>query len=68
MLTWGEFRAKHPDLAEAGDGLLNFFGVGLAFLSTVRRDGGPRVHPICPIIGADGLYGLIIPSPKLNDA
>jgi hypothetical protein len=27
--------------------LLYQFGVGLAFLSTVRPDGGPRLHPLC---------------------
>jgi hypothetical protein len=24
--------------------------VGLAFVATVRPDGGPRVHPMCPVI------------------
>ena len=33
----------------------------------MRLDGGPRLHPICPVITAQGLYGLIIPPPKLND-
>ena len=56
-----------PDLAEAGRGLLYNFGVGLGFLATVRPDGGPRVHPICPILMDDHLYGLIVPGPKLND-
>jgi hypothetical protein len=38
-----------------GRDLLYQFGVGLGFLSTVRRDGGPRVHPICPILHDDQL-------------
>ena len=67
MLAWGEFAAARPDLAASGRELIYHFGVGLAFLSTVRLDGGPRLHPICPVITAQGLYGLIIPSPKLND-
>ena len=43
------------------------FDVGLAFLGTVRADGGPRVHPICPLVTADGLYVFIVPGPKLAD-
>ena len=27
----------------------------------------PRVHPICPILTDDHLYGLVVPGPKLND-
>ena len=68
MLRWNEFRAAEPELAEAGRTLLyQFGGVGLAFLGTVRADGGPRLHPMCPILVPDGLFGLIEPSPKLND-
>src|SRR5687767_11003762 len=67
MVTWGEFARQRPDLATAGMELLHQFGVGLAFLATVRRDGGPRVHPICVIVLQQALYGLIIPSPKLDD-
>jgi hypothetical protein len=67
MLTWTDLRDSRPDLAEAGRALLYQFGVGLGFLSTVRRDGGPRVHPMCPVITDPGLYALIVPSPKLGD-
>ncbi len=42
-------------------------GIGLAFLATIRADGGPRVHPICPILTASALFGMIIPGPKLDD-
>ena len=66
-MRWGEFRVARPDLAEAGRALLYQFGVGLAFLGTIRRDGGPRVHPVCPIIFHDGLFAFIIPSPKRDD-
>jgi len=41
--------------------------VGLGFLATVRPDGGPRVHPVCPLITDEGLYGFIVPGPKLDD-
>lgn len=68
MLTWPELGTAVPDLTEAGRSLLyQFGGVGLAFLGTVRPDGGPRVHPICPVLTDAGLFGLIIPSPKLRD-
>ena len=67
MLTWREFAAQQPDLAEAGRGLLYQFGVGLAFLATTRADGAPRVHPMCPLVTEDGLYAFIVPSPKRND-
>ena len=66
-LTWEEFCSMRPDLAAAGRGLLYNYGIGLGFLATVRLDGGPRVHPICPILTEDHLYGLIVPGPKLND-
>ncbi len=67
MPTWGEFRSARPELADAGRRLLYNFGIGLGFLATVRPDGGPRVHPICPILTDDHLYALILPGPKLND-
>lgn len=67
MLTWGEFERTQPKLAEGGRALLYQFGVGLAFLSTVRRDGGPRVHPMCPILLAGGMFAFIVPSPKRDD-
>jgi len=67
LITWGAFAAERPDLAEAGQGLLYQFGVGLAFLATTRADGAPRVHPMCPLVTEDGLYAFIVPSPKRND-
>jgi hypothetical protein len=68
VLTWPELGVARPDLADAGRSLLyQFGGVGLAFLGTVRPDGGPRVHPMCPVLTDAGLFGLIIPSPKLDD-
>jgi hypothetical protein len=69
MASWGELRAARPDLADAGRELLYEFGVGLAFLATVRPDGGPRLHPMCPVLTAeeDELYAFVIPSPKRDD-
>lgn len=66
-VRWSELEAARPDLAEAGRGLLYQFGVGLAFLSTVRADGGPRLHPICPMVVDGALVAHIVPSPKRDD-
>lgn len=62
-----DFAAARPDLAEAGRELLYQHGVGLAYLATVRRDGGPRVHPMCPLLDSEGLFAFIVPSPKQAD-
>ena len=67
MVRWGEFERLRPDLAQAGRELFYFFGVGLALLGTVRKDGGPRVHPVCPLIVDSHLLAFIIRSPKLRD-
>ena len=68
MVTWKEFAAAEPQLAESGRALLFQFGVGLAFLATVRKDGAPRLHPVCAVLSHDRLYVLITPaSPKRYD-
>lgn len=64
---WQVLAQQRPDLAEVGRRLFYQFGVGLAFLATVRRDGGPRVHPICPLLTEVGLYVFVVPSPKRGD-
>jgi hypothetical protein len=68
MVGWKDFAAAAPELAGQGSALLTQFGVGLAFLATVRGDGAPRLHPVCPVLSGDGLYVLITPaSPKCRD-
>src|SRR5262245_28431484 len=67
MLTWAEFADRQPVLAEASRAMLYEFQIGLGFLATVRPDGGPRVHPICPLIADGGLYAFLVPGPKLED-
>lgn len=64
---WRELQEERPDLADAGRELLYQFGVGLAFLATIKPDTGPRLHPMCPILHADRLVAFILPSPKLQD-
>lgn len=68
MKRWGEFAAEAPEMADAGRALLYQFRVGLGYLATVRADGGPRVHPVCPVLANDGLYVFIgNHSPKRRD-
>ncbi len=67
MITWSEFSRQQPALADAGRGQFYQWGIGLAFLATVRPDGGPRVHPVCPVIGPAGLHLLIKAGPKQQD-
>lgn len=68
LARWSELAAAAPDLAETGRSLLQQFGVGLAFLGTVRGDGAPRLHPVCPVLSGGELFVLITPeSPKRHD-
>jgi hypothetical protein len=67
MLTWTQFATERPDLAEEGRRQLYQWEIGLGFLATVRPDGGPRVHPVCPVISDDGLHVLVVSGPKQRD-
>jgi hypothetical protein len=64
MTSWKEFAQQAPELAAFGKAR---FGSEVAYLGTIREDGGPRVHPVTPIIG-DELYLFMEPtSPKGKD-
>ena len=67
MATWSEFNAAAPALARQVRDLFLQYGQGLGYLATVRADGGPRIHPVSPVITDDGLFCFIIPSPKRRD-
>lgn len=67
MASWSEFAAAEPTLAAAIRALLQQYGPGMGYLATVRSDGGPRVHPVSPVIAADGLYCFVVDSPKRRD-
>lgn len=64
MTTWTEFTQLAPEIAAFGE---TRFRRTVSYLGTVRADGGPRVHPVTPILG-DSLYLFMEPtSPKGKD-
>ena len=67
MNRWSEFAATEPEMADFGRRLVYQFGLGLGYIATVRKDGGPRLHPMCPLFYDDNLYAFIERSPKLHD-
>jgi hypothetical protein len=68
MATWAAFEAAMPEMAAKGQSLIYQYGPGLGFIATVRPDGGPRLHPMCPLVVDGGLWTLIgHQSPKGND-
>jgi hypothetical protein len=55
-------------LATTGRALLYQYGRPLGYLATVRADGGPRVHPFCPVVAEGGLWADVLRrSPKGAD-
>ncbi|NJP30667.1 pyridoxamine 5'-phosphate oxidase family protein [Micromonospora thermarum] len=67
MASWSEFAADEPRLADGIRRLLQQYGPGLGYLATVRADGGPRVHPVSPVVTDEGLFCFVIDSPKRRD-
>ncbi|MBB5871083.1 hypothetical protein F4553_004462 [Allocatelliglobosispora scoriae] len=67
MATWSEFAAASPRLADEIRALFHQYGPGLGYLATVRADGGPRVHPVSPVVTDEGLFCFLIDSPKRRD-
>ena len=64
MTSWKEFTAQAPGIAEFGKGRLL---TGVAYIGTVRPDGGPRVHPCTPILGEQLFLFMEPTSPKGKD-
>jgi hypothetical protein len=64
MTTWTEFALQAPELAAFGQARLES---GVAYLGTLRADGGPRVHPVTPIIGEQLFLFMEPTSPKGKD-
>jgi hypothetical protein len=46
MKRWEDFAAERPQLAETGRAMFYQFGFGIGYLATIRKDGGPRLHPV----------------------
>jgi hypothetical protein len=67
MVSWSQFEAAARQIADAGRKLIHQHGIGLAYLATLRKDGAPRLHPICPTVFEGGLYALIGPTHKRRD-
>src|SRR5512138_646445 len=64
MTSWKEFAQQAPELAAFGKAR---FQSGVAYLGTIRSDGGPRVHPVTPIIGEQLFLFMEPTSPKGKD-
>lgn len=64
MTTWKEFAQQAPEIAAFGEAR---FRRSVAYLGTVRADGGPRVHPVTPIIGEQLFLFMEPTSPKGKD-
>lgn len=68
MMAWNEFARARPHLAAIGERLLYQYHVGYGFLATIRKDGGPRLHPVCPAVANGHLYVFIEnTTPKMAD-
>lgn len=57
MAGWNDLHREEPEIASAGVRLLTG---GPAYLATVRKDGGPRVHPVMPVVAQVGLYVFVV--------
>lgn len=67
-VRWDEFAGAAPEIAAAGRALIYQYGPGLGFLATLRGDGAPRLHPVCPVVTEGGLYVFVVNrSPKVHD-
>jgi len=66
MLSWRDFEAQAPGIADAGRRLFAKYEV--AYLATVSVGGWPRVHPFCPAIAGGRLWAFVMDgSPKRRD-
>jgi len=64
-MSWKDLQEANSELAAFG---AERFATGVAYLATVRKDGGPRVHPVTPIVGRGRLFLFMEPtSPKGHD-
>jgi hypothetical protein len=73
MASWRQFEAEAPELAEVAarlwPGIVALHRDGtvpvgmptfaVSYLASIRRDGGPRLHPFCPILAGGQLFAAI---------
>jgi hypothetical protein len=79
MATWAQLERAAPEVAAVAERVWpgvtrlhrgeaipeGMHAFDLSYLATVRRDGGPRVHPFCPILADGRLFAAIArSSPK----
>jgi hypothetical protein len=64
MTSWADFKELAPELAAFGEAR---FRSGVAYLGTLRADGGPRVHPVTPILAEQLFLFMESTSPKGRD-
>jgi hypothetical protein len=65
--TWASFADAEPELSAEVRSHFEQYGHAFGYLATIRPDGGPRVHPVSPVIADGGLYCFVLPSPKRRD-
>ncbi len=64
-VSWKEFQASAPELAQFGRERLHGH---VSYFATIRKNNLPRLHPVTPIIGDGHLYLFMEPtSPKGKD-
>jgi hypothetical protein len=59
LLTWEEFAAVQPEMAEFGLKRLEYRAM---YLATVRKNGYPRVHPFTPFVSSGRLFAFMEPT------
>jgi hypothetical protein len=79
VASWARFEAQAPELAEVAARLWpgvvalhrgvavpeDVPSFAVSYIATVRRDGGPRLHPFCPVLAGGRLFAAIpLSSPK----
>jgi hypothetical protein len=75
VATWSQFEREAPELAAyaarlwpgvvalgRGEQLGEAPVFSIGYLASIRPDGGPRLHPFCPIIAGGRLFAAIPPS------
>jgi hypothetical protein len=66
LASWRDVAAGAPELAAAAERIFRSFT--LAYLATVRADGGPRVHPVTITLHGGELWVFLVRgTPKRRD-